>query len=96
MLPLCLCQPFELLTALPLVEQVPQRHEPDLLLRPMEERDAVKDKSGKQLIVPQGTFSCAFGTIHLVAYPTTTFFESSSLSTFRFAPLNMASMMESL
>jgi hypothetical protein len=78
-LPLWFCQTFELLIYLPLVEQVPQRHEPDLRLRPMKQSHTVKNQPGKQLII---------------AYPTCAFFEgSSSDSILRFVPLNIASMM---
>jgi len=73
------CEPVELFVNLPLVEQVTDWHQPGLLLGPMEERYTIKNQSGKQLFV---------------AYPTCAFFEgSSSLSTFRFVPLYMASMM---
>ena len=73
-----LCQPVVLLVTLPLVEQMTDRHEPHLRLRPTEERNAVKNQSGKQLFI---------------AYPTCAFFEFGSLSTSRLVPLYMASMM---
>jgi hypothetical protein len=70
---------MELFENLPLVEQVADRHQPNFLLRAVEEGDAIKNQSGKQL---------------LVIYPTGAFFEgSSSLVTFRFVPLYMASIM---
>ena len=82
MLTLRFCQTVKLLIYLPLVEQMTQRHEPNLPLRPVQKSYAVKNQPGKQL---------------LVAYPTDTFFEdSSSLSILRFVPLNIASIMQFL
>lgn len=60
---------------LPLVEQVPERHQPDLLLRPVELCNAVIDQPGKQfLFVPPAPG---------IVYPAIEFFEValSSLST---------------
>lgn len=74
----CLCHAAPLLIALPLVEEVADGHKPYLLFRPVEKGYAVKNQSGKQLIV---------------AYPTTAFGDfSSSLSISRLVPLNMASI----
>ena len=56
-------QPVELLVRLPLVEQMPERHEPHLQLRAVELAHPVIDQPGKQL---------------LVAYPACTFFPASS------------------
>ena len=77
--PLGLRQPVELLIHLPLIKQMTKRHEPNFILRPTEQGRAIENQSVKQL---------------LVIYPTTAFFEgSSSDSTLRFVPLNIASMM---
>ena len=82
MLTLRFCQTIKLLIYLPLVEQMTQRHKPDLPLGPVQQSHAVKNQPGKQL---------------LVAYPTCAFFEdSSSLSILRFVPLNIASIMQFL
>ena len=82
MLTLRFCQTIKLLIYLPLVEQMTQRHKPDLQFGPVQQSDAVKNQPGKQL---------------LVAYPTCAFFEdSSSLSILRFVPLNIASIMQFL
>lgn len=90
-------QPVKLLVYLPLIQEMAEGHEPHLSLRPVQQRRTVKNKPGKQLLVPQGTFSCACGTIHLVAYPAKDFFAGpSSLSMYRFVPLNIASMIASL
>ena len=69
----------------PLVEQVSYRHKPDLLFRSMKKGHTIKNQSGKQFFI---------------AYPTGAFFDaappvtlSSSLSTWRFVPLYIASMM---
>ena len=57
-------------------------HEPHLGLRPVQQRCAIEYEPGKQLII---------------AYPANGFFEgSSSLSMYRFVPLNIASMIASL
>ena len=78
MLPFWFRHIVKLLIALPLVEQVTHGHQPNLLLRPVEQGHPVKDQSGKQF---------------LIAYPTAAFFESSSDSTSRLVPLYIASMM---
>ncbi len=57
------CQTVKLLIYLPLVEQMTQRHKPDLRLGPVQQSHAIKNQPGKQL---------------LVAYPTCAFFEGSS------------------
>ena len=76
------CPTVKLLIYLPLVEQMTQRHKPNLQLRPVQQCHTVKNQPGKQLFV---------------AYPTDTFFEdSSSLSILRFVPLNIASIMQFL
>ena len=67
---------------LPLVEQSAKRHEPDLTLCSSQQGHAVKEQPGKQL---------------LVACPVYAFFDGSgSLSTKRFVPLNIDSIIESL
>ena len=74
-----LCQTIKLLVHLPLVEQMSDRHQPHFGLRPTEQGCSIKNQPGKQFFI---------------AYPTDKFFEgSSSLSTFRFVPLYIASMM---
>lgn len=74
-----LCQAVKLLVHLPLVEQMSDRHQPHFGLRPTEQGCSIKNQPGKQFFI---------------AYPTDKFFEgSSSLSTFRFVPLYIASMM---
>lgn len=76
------CKTVELFVNLPLVQQMADRHQPDLLLGSVKEGYAIKNQPGKQL---------------LVAYPTCAFFEdSSSLSILRFVPLNIASIMQFL
>ena len=77
-LPLGLCDADKLLMTFPQIQQQAERRQPHLVDFHSEMSDAVINKSGKQL---------------LICYPTTAFFESFSLSTFRFAPLNIASMM---
>ena len=72
-------QTVKLLVHLPLVEQMSDRHRPYFGLRPTEQGCSIKNQPGKQFFI---------------AYPTDKFFEgSSSLSTFRFVPLYIASMM---
>ena len=61
---------------------MPQGHEPHFLFRPVQKRDSVKDKTGKDLLV-RGI---------LPAYA----FFSGSLSIFLFVPFISASMMASL
>lgn len=70
-----------LFMALPQVHEQTKRHQPEFILGQMKLADAEIEKPGKQLIV---------------AYSAAVFFESGSLSTFRFVPLNIASMMASL
>ena len=79
--PLGLADPGKLLVALPQIQQIPERHQPCFLLGAPQGNRCIINQSGKQL---------------LVAYPTGTFFGSASLSTFRFVPRNMASMIASL
>ena len=79
--PLGLADPDKLLVALPQIQQIPERHQPRFLLGAPQGNRCIINQSGKQL---------------LVAYPTGTFFGSASLSTFRFVPRNMASMIASL
>ena len=75
-------QPMKLLVDFPLVEQSAKWHEPNFALRPSQQGHSIEDQSGKQLSV---------------ACPTDTFFEgSSSLSTSRFVPLTIASMIAAL
>ena len=76
-LPFRLCHAEELPVAFPQVEEKTERRQPNLLGREMQLRRSVIKKPGEQF---------------LVCYPTCAFFESFSLSTFRFVPLNMASM----
>lgn len=89
--------PVKLLVDLPLIQEMAEGHEPHLGLRPVQQCRTVEYEPGKQFFVPQGTLSCACGTIHLVAYPAKGFFAgASSLSMCRFVPLNIASMIASL
>ena len=80
-LPLRLCHAEELPVTFPQVEKKTERRQPDLLGWKMQLRRSVIEKPGEQF---------------LVCYPTCAFFELFSLSTFRFVPLNMASMMADL
>ncbi len=66
------CLTVILFVAFPQVKQQAERREPHLVHRHSEKRHAVIQKSGKQL---------------LICYPTSAFFGSCSLSTFRFVPL---------
>ena len=76
------CQTIKLLIYLPLVEQVTQRHKPDLQFGTVQQSYAVKNQPGYDL---------------LVGYPTDTFFEdSSSFAILLFVPLNIASIMQFL
>lgn len=70
-----------LLVAFPKIHKKSKRHQPKLLLRKMKLADAVIEKPGKQLFV---------------IYSAAAFFKSGSLSTFRFVPRYMASIMASL
>lgn len=88
MLTLRFYQTVKLLIYLPLVEQMTQRHEPNLRLGPVQQSHAVKNQPGKQLFVAPSAE---------IAYPTDTFFEeSSSDSILRFVPLNIASIIQFL
>lgn len=81
-LPLRLGNPYKLLMALPQIEQLPERHKPHLFRPQVQLCRAVIEQPGKQ-------FS--------VVYPAVTaFFEVSSLSTFRFVPFSIASVIASL
>ena len=66
--------PVILFVALPQIQQKSKRHQPHFILRQMKVGKAVIEKSGKQLRIGD-------------RYPTGTFFESFSLSTFRLVPL---------
>ena len=74
-------QAEELFVALPQVHQEADGREPRFFLRAVQMNCAVIQESGKQLIV---------------AYPTSAFFESASLSIFRAVPLNIASVIAAL
>src|SRR5699024_10979723 len=80
-LPLGFCHAEELLVALPQVQQQAEGQQHGFLRGKAQLGDTVIEKPGKQLGV---------------CYPTSTFFESASLSIFRLVPLYMASMMASL
>lgn len=66
--------PVILLVALPQIQQQTKRHQPHLILRQMKVSKAVIEESGEQLRIGD-------------RYPTCTFFEFFSLSTFRLVPL---------
>ena len=68
----------ELTMALPKVEQIAERHQPHFVKGNVQLCRSEIKQSGKEF---------------LITYPTVTFFELFSLSTFRLVPLNMASMM---
>ena len=71
----CRCGlPVILLVALPQIQQQTKRHQPHFILRQMKVGKAVIKKPGEQLRIGD-------------RYPTCTFFESFSLSTFRLVPL---------
>lgn len=70
-----------LLVALPQIHQQANGREPGFLLGAVQMHCTVIEKSGKQLFV---------------AYPTSTFFESPSLSILRAVPLNIASVIAAL
>lgn len=77
-----LCNPHKLLMALPQIQQKPKRHQPHLFRTEVQLRRAVIEQPSEQLII---VYSAA-----------TAFFELSSLSTFRFVPFNIASVIASL
>lgn len=81
--PLGLLHTKKLLVASPKVKKQSDGHEPEILRAHTQLNRAVIQKPGKQL---------------LVVYPATPFFDvgSSSLSTVRFVPLNIASVMAAL
>ena len=80
-LPFRLCYAEKLPVTFPQIEEKTERRQPDLLGWKMQLGRSVIEKPGEQF---------------LVCYPTGAFFELFSLSTFRFVPLNMASMMADL
>lgn len=80
-LPLRLGNPHKLLMALPQIQQKPKRHKPHLFRTEVQLRRAVIEQPSEQLAI-----------IH----PTAEFFEISSLSTFRFVPFSIASVIASL
>ena len=80
-LPLRLCHPVILQMAFPEVEEQSERSHPHLILRKMKVGDAEIKKPGKKLPV---------------GYSASGFFGSVSLSTFRFIPFIIASVIASL
>ncbi len=81
-LPLRLGNPYKLLMALPQIQQKPKRHQPHLFRIEVQLHRAVIEQPGEQFCV-----------IHSAV---TAFFEVSSLSTFRFVPFSIASVIASL
>lgn len=80
--PLRFSKPHKLLMALPQIEQLPKRHKPQLFRPEVQLCRTVIEQPSKQ-------FS--------VVYPAVTaFFELSSLTTFRFVPFSIASVIASL
>ena len=86
--PLRLCDPHKLLMTLPQIQQKAERHKPHLFRRKVQLRRSVIEQPGEQFCV-----------IHSAV---TAFFEVSatparcSLSTFRFVPFSIASVIASL
>lgn len=81
-LPFRLCNPHKLLMTLPQIQQKPKRHKPHLFRSEVQLRRAVIEQPSEQFII--------------VYSAVTAFFEVSSLSTFRFVPLSIASVIASL
>ena len=81
-LPLRLSNPHKLLMTLPQIQQKPERHKPHLFRTEVQLCRAIIEQPGKQFII--------------VYSAVTAFFEVSSLSTFRFVPFIIASVIASL
>ena len=81
-LPLRLSNPHKLLMTLPQIQQKTKRHKPHLFRSEVQLRRAVIEQPSEQFII--------------VYSAVTAFFEVSSLSTFRFVPLSIASVIASL